>query len=334
MMRIRRRARSWDVARRVLACLAVAAVAGTSRGNAQVAAPAAASIAGQERDRTRVLLERPGITLRVVRPSVATGLVGAVLRIERGGVARDVVLDGTATGRRARGISEVRLLEDVGRAVLHLDRDHEASGLIVVDLRAGVVVDAVVGRDLTPSPDGRYWAFEEYASRTIERWPHTETVYALYDAGGTAGANARACPGPDDRCRGEVLFLPDRLTLCHEIATTRGGSCLATADKLPRHERRSPFAWLSPREVAWVDVDLARGTSTLVVAAVREGAPAVVRAVALERAQVIEDVEFPPAREAWTIERITRDADRSRVWLHFRTRVADTRLPRLGVRVS
>jgi hypothetical protein len=98
--------------------------------------------------------------------------------------------------------------------------------------------------------------------------------------------------------------------------------------------RRSPFVWLSATEVAWVDVDLVRQDSTLVVATMRDGQPAAVRSVRLERARVVEDVEFPAAREAWTIDRITRDEDPSRVWLHFRTRVPQAPLQRLGVRLS
>jgi hypothetical protein len=158
-------------------------------------------------------------------------------------------------------------------------------------------------------------------------------VYAVYDAAAPPGGNVRPCPTSDDRCRGQVLFLPDRLALCHEIARERGGSCLG-ADRPPRHVRRSPFVWLSATEVAWVDVDLVRQDSTLVVATMRDGQPAAVRSVRLERARVVEDVEFPPAREAWTIDRITRDEDPSRVWLHFRTRVPQAPLQRLGVRLS
>ncbi len=281
----------------------------------------------------RLLLRRPALTLFTVHPTGSQGLADVVLRIERAGQTRDIALDGTGTGRRARAVSDVRLVPGSERAVLHVDRDHDASGLIVVDLAAGEVVDAVVGRDLTPSPRSRYWAFEEHASRTLARWPHTETVYAVYDAGAPAGANVRACPTSDDRCRGQVLFLPDRLSICHAIAKQRGGSCLALPDREPRHARRSPFVWLSPTEVAWVDVDLVRQDGTLVVATMREDGPPAVHAVALERARVLEDVEFPPVREAWTVEHITRDEDRSRLWLHFRAPIPRSRLLRLGVRL-
>lgn len=316
-----RRALQWDALLRALVCLA--ALAGPLVGLGAAQAPMDA----------RELLRQEGLVLTLVRPPVARGLAGSVLRIDRAGTVREVALDGTGTGRRARGISEVRLLPGGRRAVLHLDRSFDASGLIVVDLEAAAVVDAAVGRDLTPSPDGRFWAFEEHASRTLARWPHTETVYAVYDAGAPPGGNTRPCPTSDDRCRGQVLFLPDRLALCHEIARERTGSCLV-ADRQPRHSRRSPFVWLSATEVAWVDVDLVRQDSTLVVATMGEGQPARVRAVVLDRTKVIEDVEFPPAREAWTIERITRDEDPSRLWLHFRTRVPQAPLQRLGVRLS
>ena len=70
-----------------------------------------------------------------------------------------------------------------------------------------VVVDAVTGHDLVSSPDGRFWAFEEHAVRTVAVWPHTETVYAVYDAAATPAANARACPSADDRCRGQAWML-------------------------------------------------------------------------------------------------------------------------------
>ena len=79
-----------------------------------------------------------------------------------------------------------------------------------------------------------------------------------------------ACPTADDRCRGQVLFLPDRLALCREIAAERGGSCLTPVAQ-PRHVRRSPFVWLSATELAWVDVDVARQDSTLVVATLGSG---------------------------------------------------------------
>jgi hypothetical protein len=282
----------------------------------------------------RELFRAPGLVLSQVHPTTnQRGLIGAVLRVQRADGIHDVALDGTGTGRRARAIGAVRVLADAHRAILHVDPQHETSGLIVVDLDGPAVLDAVVGRDLTPSPDGRFWAFEEHASRTLSHWPHTETVYAVYDAAAAPAANARPCPTSDDRCRGQVLFLPDRLAVCHEIARARGGSCL-TPGRQPRHGRRSPFVWLSATELAWVDVDRDRQRGTLVIASLHDARPADVRAVPLERARVIEDVDFPPAREAWTIERITRDEDPSRVWLHFRTRVPQAPLQRLGVRLT
>lgn len=229
-------------------------------------------------------------------------------------------------------VGSARYLPTVGRVLLHLDPAYEASGLLVVDVAAGLVVDAVTAHDLVASPDGRFWAFEEHAVRTLAVWPHTETVYAVYDAAAPPAANARPCPSADDRCRGQVLFLPDRLALCREIAAERGGSCLTPA-RAPRHVRRSPFVWLSATELAWVDVDVARQASTLVVATPgRE--PAVVHAVPLERARVIGDVEFPSAREAWTIDGISRDGDPARVWLHFRSPLPQAPGGRLGIRVG
>jgi hypothetical protein len=281
----------------------------------------------------REWLRADDVVIAYVQVAPASGLEGAALRVTERHRTRDIALDGTRTGARARSVSAVRWLPAFRRVAVHLDREHDASGLLIVDLATDTVVDAVIGRDLTPSPDGRYWAFEEHASRTMSQWPHTETVYAVYDAAAPPEANARACPTSDDRCRGQVLFLPDRLTLCHEIARARAGTCLTT-DRPPRHARRSPFVWLDHDEVAWVDVDLDRQVATLVIATLVGGAPADVRAVPIERARIVEDVEFPPVREAWTIERITRDANPSRVWLHFRTRVPQAPLQRLGVRIS
>jgi hypothetical protein len=215
--------------------------------------------------------------------------------------------------------------------LLHLDPEHDASGLLVIDVAAGSVVDAVTAHDLVASPDGRFWAFEEHAVRTVAVWPHTEMVYAVYDAAAPPAANARTCPTADDRCRGQALFLPDRLALCRSIAAERGGSCL-TPGREPRHVRRSPFVWLSATELAWVDVDVARREGTLVVATLG-GTSAQVRAVPLERARVIEDVDFPSAHEAWTIDGISRDADASRVWLHFRSPLPQAPYGRLGIRV-
>ena len=128
------------------------------------------------------------------------------------------------------------------------------------------------------------------------------------------------------------MFLPDRLALCRAIAAARGGPCLTPA-RTPRHVRRSPFVWLSSTELAWVDVDVARQDSTLVVATLGEGSAAV-QAVPLERARVIEDVDFPSAREEWTIDAISRDADPTRIWLHFRSPLRQAPGRRLGIRLG
>ena len=298
-----------------------------------VAQPAAGRQGAHASAQVREMFRQDGLVLSHVQPTPAQGLTGSVLRIQRERGVTDVPLDGTLTGRRARGIADVRVLANGDRAVLVLDPEFDASGLLVVDLVAGAVVDAVTAHDLVPSPDGRFWAFEEHAVRTLEHWPHTETVYAVYDAGAPPSANARSCPSADERCRGQVLFLPDRLAICRDVARERGGPCL-TPGRQPRHARRSPFVWLSATELAWVDVDLVRQGATLVMASLRAGAPAGVLAVPLERSRVLEGVEFPPVREAWTIEDITRDGDPSRVWLHFRNHLPQAPQRRLGIRVS
>jgi hypothetical protein len=45
-------------------------------------------------------------------------------------------------------------------------------------------------------------------------------------------------------------------------------------------------------------------------------------------------VDFPSAREAWTIDGITRDGDPARVWLHFRNPLPQAPQGRLGIRVG
>jgi hypothetical protein len=275
----------------------------------------------------------PGVSAWYVQEGPAFGLERAALRVQEGGRTRDIALDGTRTGARARAIASARYLPEVRRILLHLDPEHDAAGLLVVDLQKDAVVDAVTGRDLTPSPDGRFWIFEEHASRTVSQWPHTETVYAVYDAAAPPEANARPCPTHDDRCRGQALFLPDRLARCHAIAKERGGSCL-TPGRQPTHARRSPFVWLSATEVAWVDADRERQVATMVVATMTGGLPARVRAVVLEPESTVDAVGVPPVREAWMVDRITRDGDGSRFWLHFRTRVPQAPLQRVGVRLS
>ncbi len=327
----RRRTHGWDAARAALVWLALLAVpAGAQSLPGPSPAPAMATGPAVH---TRELLRQADLVLSYVQPTTATGLSASLLRIDQGGRITEVALDGTVTGRRARAVGDVRYLPAARRVLLHLDPDHEASGLLVVDLAAGAVIDAVTAHDLAPSPDGRFWAFEEHAVRTLDVWPLTETVYAVYDAAAPVSTNARPCPSADERCRGQVLYLPDRLALCRAIARERGGSCLTPA-RQPRHARRSPFVWLSSREVAWVDVDLARHASALVIATLRDdAAPTTVQAVPLERASVVEDVEFPPVREAWTVDGITRDQDLSRVWLHLRSPLPQAPLGRLGIRV-
>lgn len=315
----------WDVAATSLACLLLV---GTPAARAQQGVRERAGAPTY-----RELLRAGDVRLAYVQTAPSDGLVGASLRLTEGGRTRDIALDGTLTGRLARGIGRVWWLPAARRAVLHVDPAHDAAGLLVVDAASDRVVDAVIGRDLTPSPSGRHWAFEEDAPRRAADWPNTETVYALYDAATGAEALARACPTADDRCRGEVVFLPDRLSLCRARARERSGSCLVPG-RLPRHARRSPFTWLSATEVAWVDVDLVRQDATLVIATLVADGPPRVTAVPLERANVVEDVDFPPVRESWRIDRITRDDDPSRVWLHFRTRVPQAPQQRLGIRLS
>jgi hypothetical protein len=319
------RALQWDVLIPVLAGIVVCAAAEGPRA-AQPAVQSMTIARGHA-------WAWPGVSATYVQDSPAVGLERAVLRVTEGGRTRDIALDGTRTGARARGIASARFLPDYRRILLHLDPEHDAAGLLVVDLGQDSVVDAVTGRDLTPSPDGRFWAFEEHASRIISQWPHTETVYAVYDAAAPPAANARPCPTHDDRCRGQVVFLPDRLARCHAIAKARGGSCL-TPGRQPTHGRRSPFVWLAPNEVAWVDADRERQVATVVVATLTGGLPARVRPVVLEPESTVDAVGVPPVREEWMVDRITRDAGGARLWLHFRTRVPEAPLQRVGVRLS
>lgn len=323
----RRRALLWDALVQALVCV----LAGPCLTAAAVSQFASGLMPGEPQVRHGVRIG--DVVLAHVQPTSAVGLQGAALRVTEGGRTRDIALDGTSTGARARGLDDIRYLPEYRRVVLHVDAHHDRSGLLIVDLATDAVIDAVIGRAFTMSPDGRYWAFEEYASLTQDQWPHTETVYAVYDAAAPPEQNARPCPTSDERCRGQVLFLPDRLARCHAIALERIGPCFQPG-RQPGHQRRSPFVWLGRQEVAWIDVDRDRQSSTLVLATLFGGMPADIRAVPLERDRVIEDVDFPPAREPWTIERITRDADPSRVWLHFRTRIPQAPRQRLGVRLS
>jgi hypothetical protein len=321
-----RRTLRWDGLVAVLVCVVAfpaAAVTGKAQNRADIA---------RGTPEVRWGIRAGDVVLSYVQPTPAAGLDRAALRVTEGGRTRDIALDGTRTGGRARAVGSIRYLAESRRVVLHLDAEQDASGLLVVDLATDAVIDAVTAHDLTPSPDARYWAFEEHASHTQAEWPNTETVYAVYDAAAPPAANARPCPTSDERCRGQVVFLPDRLTRCHAIARERGGSCLEPGRR-PGHVRRSPFVWLGPNEVAWVDVDLQRQLATLVLATLNGGGPADVRAVPLERATVLEDVEFPSAREAWRIDGITRDDNRSRVWLHFRSPLPQAPQGRLGIRV-
>lgn len=276
-----------------------------------------------------MLLQEAGWTLTLVQPTAPSGLIGSRLQVRRGSRTQDVPLDTTLTGRLARDVGIVRLHAATGRASLHTDPHADPSGLIVVDLATSRVVDAVIGRRLTPSPDGRFWAFEEDAPRSTSVWPHTETVYAVFDVTADTGTSTRPCPTNDDRCRGQVLFLPDRLAICREIAARREGSCL-TPFQEPGHVRRSPFVWLSPTELAFVDVDRDRATATLVLANERAGALQV-QAVPLERERIVDGLPFPDVREDWVIDTISRDDHPSRVWLHFRTRLPQAPSGLLGV---
>lgn len=259
----------------------------------------------------------------VTAPTSAAGLQGAILEISRPGRRVEVPLDRTPTGRAARAIDAIRLHAPSGRLLVLTDQAHDSPGLIVVDPDAGAVVDSVVGRHMTVSPDARFVAFEEYYTRQDTPWPWNETVYAVVDVTRTGTATGRTCPYEDDRCRGLPIHLPTRADVCAAYREQKDGpSCLAPG-RPPQHERRSPFVWLDAGTLAFVSVDRARAQAVLVEATFDDAGLPVVRRYACDPTPDARGARCPPTRVDWQVDVIRRGDGDGRLWVHFRDRLPE-----------
>lgn len=277
--------------------------------------------------------EADGWTLAVTAEMAATGPASAVLEASSGARRVYVSLDAAPAWRVARRVSAVRVHAASDRALVLTDQAQDASGLIVVDLRAGRVVSSLIGRHLALSPDARYVAFEEYFTRLDTPWPWNETVYAVLDVTASAERSHRSCPYDDDRCGGRLIHLPSRQEVC---ATHRerlgGGSCLMPG-RDPQFERRSPFVWLDAATLAFVSVDRVRETFVVVEArfdpAVPLGADAsapgldVVAHSCTPAAAAAVTARCPPVRTPWAVDAIRQDDGDRRLWIHFRNRMPE-----------
>lgn len=265
-----------------------------------------------------------GWQITIISRNGAPGLTGATLQAVRGQRRIEVPLDGTPTGRTARGVDDVRLHEASGRLLVLTDQAYDAPGMILVDLPSARVVDAVTGRGMVLSPDARLVAFEEFYSRLDAPWPWNETVYAVYDVAARPEDMRRACPYQDDRCRGHLVYLPSRQEVCAaRLEHTGDASCLEPGRE-PQHQRRSPFVWTDMQTLAFVTVDLVRERSSLVLASFgAPGSPPRVETFRCDPAAANPQGSCPPARTSWHADLIKRDDDGRRVWVHFRDRLPE-----------
>jgi hypothetical protein len=262
-------------------------------------------------------------TVVVTGPTYAAGLQGAVLEASREGRRIAVPLDGTPTGRTARAIDLVRVHAASGRLLVLTDQAHDSPGLIIVDLHAGAVVEGVVGRHMTVSPDSRFVAFEEYYTRQDTPWPWNETVYAVVDVTRPAEALRRACPYNDDRCRGRPIHLPPRAEVCAAYHALKDGPSCLEPGRLPQHERRSPFVWLDARTLAFVSVDRVRGQAVVVEAVFDGTGDPDVRRHGCDPTPDARGARCPPTRTAWEVDAIRRGDGDGRLWIHFRDRLPE-----------
>lgn len=263
------------------------------------------------------------VTVVVTGPTYAAGLQGAILEASRPGRRVEVPLDVTPTGRTARAIDAIRLHAPSGRLLVLTDQAHDSPGLIVVDLDAGEVVDSVVGRHMTVSPDARFVAFEEYFTRQDTPWPWNETVYAVVDVTRAGAAMRRACPYDDDRCRGLPIHLPTRASVCAAYRELREGPSCLEPGRPPQHERRSPFVWLDAGTLAFVSIDRARAQTVLVEAEFDAAGSPAVRRYACDPTPDARGARCPPTRTAWQIDAIRRGDGDGRLWIHFRDRMPE-----------
>lgn len=262
-------------------------------------------------------------TISVDAPTNGVGLQGAVLTAVRDGRAAQVPLDTTPTGRTARAIDAVRLHVPSGRLLVLTDQAHDAPGVLVIDLPTGRLVTAALGRHMTPSPDARFIAFEEYFSRVDTPWPWNETAYAVLDVTQSAPAPARPCPFEDDRCRGVPVHLPSRHLVCASYRARTGAPTCLRPGQPPQHERRSPFVWLDAHTLAFVSVDRQREETAIVTASFGEAGTATVTAVGCPDTPDARGARCPTARVAWQVDVIRRDDEDGRLWIHFRDRVPE-----------
>lgn len=259
----------------------------------------------------------------VTGPTSAAGLHGAVLEASRPGRRVEVPLDGTPTGRTARAIDAIRLHAPSGRLIVLTDQAHDSPGLIVVDLDLGTVIDGVVGRHMTVSPDARFVAFEEYYTRHDTPWPWNETVYAVVDVARAGTAMRRACPYDDDRCRGLPIHLPTRAEVCAAYREMKESPSCLEPGRPPHHERRSPFVWLDDRTLAFVSIDRARAQAVVVEAAFDAAGSPAVRRYACDPTPDAQGARCPPTRTTWQVDVIRRGDGDGRLWIHFRDRMPE-----------
>ncbi len=256
-------------------------------------------------------------------PTTADGLRHGVLTASTAGRTVRVPLDGTPTGRRARGVDRIRLHAPSQRLLVLTDQAQDAPGLIVVDLAMERVVVAAVGRHMAVSPDARFVAFEQYFTRRDTPWPWNETVYAVLDVTQPVEPAPGACPYDDDRCRGIAIHLPPRADVCAAYREMSGSATCLQPGREPQHERRSPFVWLDRHTVAFVSVDHARAEAVGVTAAFDvAGAPV----IALHPCDPTPDrrgARCPPTRAAWQVDHLRRDDDDGQLWVHFRDRLPE-----------
>lgn len=272
-------------------------------------------------------------TIAITADTASTGLVGAVVEATAEDRTVRIGLGDIPVWRVARHVSGLYVHEASDRLLVVTDQDQDASGLIVVDLRAGAVVTSVKARHLTISPDRRYAAFEEYYSRLETDWPWNETVYAVLDVTSSGEASARTCPFRDDRCRGRLIHLPSRQDVCAAYRERTGNATCLVAGREPQHARRSPFIWLDAQRLAFISVDRVREHAVVVEAhldpAFPIGAdPASPGLTATAHACPSEIDErgaarggCPSVRVPWTVDGIRRDDADGRLWIHFRNRI-------------
>ncbi len=275
-----------------------------------------------------------GWTLAITAETASSGLDGARVEASSGSGTVQVPLGGVPVWRMARAVSAMYVHAPSDRLVVLTDQDHDASGIIVVDLREARVVTSLKARHITPSPGGRYLAFEEYYSRLDTDWPWNETVYAVLDVTAPGEALRRLCPFGDGRCQGRVIYLPSRQDVCASYRERTGAATCLVPGREPQHGRRSPFVWVNAQSLAFVTVDRLRERADVVLARLD---PAVVLAAAPESPGLEVSTHAcatpddrpgratgcPSVRLPWAVDVIRQDDADGRLWIHFRHRIPE-----------